>query len=128
MEILDVRLEMLGQHVDALGEERHLDLGGSGVGLGALVLRNDARLVSGSNCHGWTPTLSVLRLGKRAILARNGPQTQAKSGNFASALGGHEPQGGEPRASARAYPEESPSWAEDRHLRRGIRGGGEILA
>src|SRR5262249_17223810 len=52
MEILDVRLEMVGEHVDALGEERHLDLGRSGVVLGALVLGNVARRVCGGCAHG----------------------------------------------------------------------------
>src|SRR5688572_21212362 len=34
MEILDVRLEMLGKHVDALGKERDLHFGRAGVVLG----------------------------------------------------------------------------------------------
>src|SRR5687768_1407291 len=34
MEVLDVRLEVLGKPVDALGEERHLDLRRAGVGAG----------------------------------------------------------------------------------------------
>src|SRR5690242_4985216 len=52
VKILDVRLEMLGKHVDALGEERHLDFGRPGVVLGALVLGDDARLVCGGYGHG----------------------------------------------------------------------------
>src|SRR5579862_2522610 len=51
MEILDVRLEMLREHVDALGEQRDLDLGGSGVALRALVLPENARLVCGGDGH-----------------------------------------------------------------------------
>ncbi len=38
MEVLDVRLEMLGEAVDALGEERDLHFGRPGIGPGALVL------------------------------------------------------------------------------------------
>ena len=41
MEVLDVRLEMLGEAVDALGEERDLPLGRTGVLAGALVLLDD---------------------------------------------------------------------------------------
>src|SRR5258708_17082566 len=68
MEILDVRFEMLGEHVDALGEERNLDLGGTGVALRALVLRDDARLVCGGHGHGQNLRELLLVMSSRLSL------------------------------------------------------------
>jgi hypothetical protein len=51
MEILDVLLEMLGEHVDARGKERDLNFGRACVALGALVLLDDLRAVCGGDGH-----------------------------------------------------------------------------
>src|SRR5262245_19456970 len=51
VEILDVRLEMLGEAVDALGEERDLHLGRAGVGSRALVLLHYLRFLRNLQCH-----------------------------------------------------------------------------
>ncbi len=60
MVVLDVVLEMIGEPVDAGGEERDLDFGRTGVALGALVLRDDLRLVGGGDGHGFDPDLRAL--------------------------------------------------------------------
>src|SRR5512146_2308669 len=52
MEILDVRLEMFGEHVDPLGEERDLDLGRARVPVLSRVRGNDSRLVCSGYGHG----------------------------------------------------------------------------
>ena len=46
-----VRREMLAESVDALGEERYLNLGGAGVGGTTLVLRQDAALFLAGKSH-----------------------------------------------------------------------------
>src|SRR5687767_622144 len=51
MEILRVLLEMLGEHVDALGLDRDLDFRRSGIALSALVIADDARLVCSGDGH-----------------------------------------------------------------------------
>ena len=51
VEILDVSLEVLGKAVDALGEERDLHLGRSGVLAGALVVPDHLRLLRDLQCH-----------------------------------------------------------------------------
>ena len=51
MKILDVRLEMLGEPIDALGQERNLDFGRAGVLAGALVLLDHLRLLRDLQCH-----------------------------------------------------------------------------
>jgi hypothetical protein len=51
VEVLLVRLEVLGEHVDALGEQRHLHLGRAGIGLVGAVLLDDGRLALAENCH-----------------------------------------------------------------------------
>src|SRR5688572_15749037 len=122
MEILDVRLEVLGKHVDALGEERDLDLGRTRVGLRALVIGDDARLVCGGDSHGFnSPTLSGFSASREtAILARIRPQTQAKSGSFLQGLARHEAQWRQPRARARSHPEEAALGPENRHHGRAL--------
>src|SRR5258706_6026470 len=87
MEILDVRLEMLGEHVDPLGEERDLNFGRTRVALGALVMGNDARLVCCGHGHlnkspGLVKPVSVVSI-EPSILAGKGAQTQEKSGDSA---------------------------------------------
>src|SRR5688572_13841946 len=68
MEILDVRLEVLRQAVDALGEERNLDFGGAGVVSGALVLLYDLRFLRNLQTH---LLLSLGSIGKAGILSDN---------------------------------------------------------
>ena len=55
MVILDVALEMVGETVDAMREERDLHFRRTRVALGALVFADDAGLVLGVDCH--VPTL-----------------------------------------------------------------------
>src|SRR6187402_2487399 len=55
MVILVVALEVLGQVADALGEDRDLDFGGTGVALGLGVAGNDFLLLLGGNRHAFTP-------------------------------------------------------------------------
>src|SRR6476620_1886640 len=49
--ILDVRLEMIIEPVDAGGQQRELDLGGSGVARRTLVIGDDLRLLCNRNGH-----------------------------------------------------------------------------
>src|SRR5262245_7582273 len=51
MEVFDMRLEMLGEAIDALGEQRDLHLGRAGVLAGALVLLNHLLLLYDLQCH-----------------------------------------------------------------------------
>jgi hypothetical protein len=51
MEILDVGLEVLGEAVDALGEERYLHFGRAGILAGPLVLLNDLRFLRNLQSH-----------------------------------------------------------------------------
>src|SRR5262245_11239212 len=51
VEVLDVRLEVLGQAVDALGEERDLHFWRSGVGTGSLVLLHYLRFLRNLQSH-----------------------------------------------------------------------------
>ena len=51
MEILDVGLEVLGQAVDALGQERDLHFRGAGIVPGALVLLDDLRFLRDLQTH-----------------------------------------------------------------------------
>jgi hypothetical protein len=51
MMVLDVRLEVVVETIDAGGEDRYLRLGGSGVALESLVIGDDFRLFLHSNCH-----------------------------------------------------------------------------
>src|SRR5262245_18087930 len=51
VEVLDVRLEVLGQAVDPLGEERDLHFWRPGVGTGALVLLHYLRFLRNLQSH-----------------------------------------------------------------------------
>src|SRR5687768_5454500 len=55
MVVLVVALEVLGQVADALGEDRDLDFGGTGIALGLGVAGNDFLLLLGSDRHSFTP-------------------------------------------------------------------------
>src|SRR4051794_34436874 len=65
MEVLDVRLEVLGEAVDALGEEGHLHLGRTCVLAGALVLLDHLRFLRDLQCHS-TVSLSLSASNFRA--------------------------------------------------------------
>src|SRR3990172_12645170 len=51
MVVLDVNLEVAGEAVDACRQQRHLHFGRSGVALGALMVRNDLRLLRNRKWH-----------------------------------------------------------------------------
>jgi hypothetical protein len=51
MEVLDVRLEVAGKAVDALGEQSDLDFGRTGVFAATLVLLHDLRFLRNLQCH-----------------------------------------------------------------------------
>src|SRR6476659_5951981 len=55
--VLRVRLEMLGQVLDAFGEDRDLHLGRAGIGLAAGMLLDQRFLALGGNRHRVTPVL-----------------------------------------------------------------------
>src|SRR6516225_1173224 len=77
VEVLLVRLEVLGEHVDALGEQRHLHLGGTGVGLVGAVLLDDSRLALAEDCHvGDAPSRSEDGLVRTAPLALIRPSAE----------------------------------------------------
>jgi hypothetical protein len=52
-------LEVLGQVADALGEDRDLDFGGTGIALGLGVAGNDFLLLLGGNRHSFYSAVSV---------------------------------------------------------------------
>src|SRR5690606_16147640 len=58
VEILDVRLEVLGQFVDPCGQQRDLHFRRTGVALGALVRTDQLRLLFGGNGHYLTRLIS----------------------------------------------------------------------
>ena len=58
MVVVLVHLEVLGEVGDALGEHRHLDLGGTGVALMRGVLGHDLLLHGGVEGHG-SPWVSL---------------------------------------------------------------------
>src|SRR5919204_1635140 len=66
MEVLDVSLEVLGEAVDALGEQRYLHFGGTRVLAGALVLLDHLRLLRDLQCH------STVSLSRFASIFRAG--------------------------------------------------------
>src|SRR6478752_5886240 len=51
MMILDVRLEMIAEAVDARRQKRDLHLGGTGVALGPLMVGDDLGLLLNRDCH-----------------------------------------------------------------------------
>src|SRR5689334_23709552 len=51
MMILDVRLEMITEAVDARRQQRDLHLGGTGVALGPLMVGDDLGLLLNRDCH-----------------------------------------------------------------------------
>ena len=59
MVVLVVVLEVLGQVTDALGEDRDLDFGRTGVALGLGVVLDNLRLCFGGNRHSSTPRYQV---------------------------------------------------------------------
>jgi hypothetical protein len=67
MMILDVRLEVIGQSVDAGGDQSHLDFRRTGVACGALMLLHDLRFLR--NGHGHASLLSLVSSRKPGILS-----------------------------------------------------------
>ena len=68
MVVLVVVLEVLGQVADALGEDRDLDIGGTGVALALGVVLHDFLLSFGGDRHSFYSAVSV-RLNPRTTLA-----------------------------------------------------------
>src|SRR5690606_8809487 len=66
--VLVVVLEVLGQVADALGEDRDLDFGGTGIVLGLGVVLDDFLLLFGGNRHSFYSAVSV-RLNPRTTFA-----------------------------------------------------------
>ena len=69
--VLHVRLEVVGEVGDALGEERDLHLGRAGVALVELELRDDLSLLLRVE-HDWTCVSGDTRT--RALAPREGPE------------------------------------------------------
>src|SRR5882762_3510355 len=87
MEVLDVRLEMRGEAVDALGEERYLHLGRTRVLARALILLDDLRLLRHLQCHACVSlSLSLRKIFEPAILTDARGRSQGFS-MFFSRLG-----------------------------------------
>src|SRR3990170_6681480 len=79
MVILDVGLEVTGEAVDARRQQRHLHFRRSGVALGALMVRDDLRLLRNRNWHS-----NSLRRKARYFKANSTGSTRA-SGRGANA-------------------------------------------
>src|SRR5579884_1336990 len=97
MVVLAMRAQVLGELIDALGHERHLDLGPAGVAIRLAELLDQLLLSllgqrhspgEGSRARVWPPTPSRTARGPVPRLASSGPPARARSQTAARPAGG----------------------------------------